>query len=125
MVGAAIRAYGEQIPKRARKSGGFTAINLDPPAPAAIQRAAEREMASAAMASAANTRMQIPPPPQFQRSQARGSLHGTNDSKEYGGIKYERKSSGPFQGRFVSQGSITIDGDDYVEYRVLTKPSFF
>jgi hypothetical protein len=133
----ASRGSGEHIPeeglttsqdrsnKRARKSGGFTAINLDPSAP---QRAAKREMASAAMASAANTRMPTPPPPpQLQRSQAaRGSLHGTKDSKVYGGIKYERKSSGPFQGRFADQGCIiTIDGDDYVEYRVLTKPSFF
>jgi hypothetical protein len=44
----------------------------------------------------------------------------------YGGIKYERKSSGPFPGHFVRQGTIfTIDGDDYVEYRILMKPSFF
>ena len=32
-----------------------------------------------------------------------------------GGTKYERKKSGPFQGKLVSQGKlITIDGEDYV-----------
>lgn len=48
------------------------------------------------------------------------------DAKIYDGVKYERKSTGPFMGKLVSQGTIiNIDGDDYVEYRVLTKPSFF
>lgn len=51
---------------------------------------------------------------------------GTEDAKIYMGIKYERKANGPFQGKLVSQGMIiSIDGEDYVEYRVLTKPSFF
>ena len=51
---------------------------------------------------------------------------GAEDAKIYGGIKYERKANGPFEGKLVSQGAIiTIDGEDYVEYRVLTKPSFF
>ncbi len=51
---------------------------------------------------------------------------GTEDAKIYGGVKYERKQTGPFQGKLVSQGTIiSIDGEDYVEYRVLTKPSFF
>lgn len=51
---------------------------------------------------------------------------GTEDAKIYMGIKYERKATGPFQGKLVSQGTIiSIDGEDYVEYRVLTKPSFF
>jgi hypothetical protein len=111
------RATGRKIARAERdqlRSEGYTAKR--------------NKAVAAAMASAANTHMQTPaPPPQLQRSQAaRGSLNGTDDSKLYGGIKYERKLSGPFQGRFVSQGSIiTIDGDDYVEYRVLTKPSFF
>ena len=48
------------------------------------------------------------------------------DAKMYMGIKYERKQNGPFEGKLVSQGTIiSIDGEDYVEYRVLTKPSFF
>ncbi|EXM13885.1 hypothetical protein FOTG_17685 [Fusarium oxysporum f. sp. vasinfectum 25433] len=48
------------------------------------------------------------------------------DAKMYGGVKYERKANGPFTGKLVSQGTIiNIDGEDYVEYRVLTKPSFF
>ena len=51
---------------------------------------------------------------------------GAEDAKIYMGIKYERKQSGPFEGKLVSQGTIiSIDGEDYVEYRVLTKPSFF
>ena len=51
---------------------------------------------------------------------------GAEDAKMYDGIKYERKATGPFMGKLVSQGTIiNIDGEDYVEYRVLTKPSFF
>ncbi|KAF1739442.1 hypothetical protein CRV24_001376 [Beauveria bassiana] len=51
---------------------------------------------------------------------------GSEDAKIYDGVKYERKPTGPFMGKLVSQGTIiTIDGEDYVEYRVLTKPSFF
>ncbi|KAF4994586.1 hypothetical protein FGRMN_5701 [Fusarium graminum] len=49
-----------------------------------------------------------------------------DDAKMFGGIKYERKANGPFTGKLVSQGTIiNIDGEDYVEYRVLTRPSFF
>jgi hypothetical protein len=48
------------------------------------------------------------------------------DSKMYAGTRYERKQTGPFAGKLVSNGAIiNIDGEDYVEYRVLTKPSFF
>lgn len=51
---------------------------------------------------------------------------GGEDAKIYGGVKYERKATGPFVGKLVSQGTIlNIDGEDFVEYRVLTKPSFF
>ncbi|KAI0911061.1 hypothetical protein F4824DRAFT_313968 [Ustulina deusta] len=51
---------------------------------------------------------------------------GVEDAKIHMGVKYERKQNGPFSGKLVSQGAIlTIDGEDYVEYRVLTKPSFF
>ncbi|KAJ6439575.1 tRNA splicing endonuclease subunit [Purpureocillium lavendulum] len=51
---------------------------------------------------------------------------GAEDAKFYDGVKYERKPTGPFIGKLVSQGTIiNIDGEDYVEYRVLTKPSFF
>lgn len=50
---------------------------------------------------------------------------GNEDAKIYGGVKYERKRNGPFAGKLVSQGAIiSIDGEDYVEYRVLTKPTF-
>ncbi|OTA85304.1 hypothetical protein M434DRAFT_163946 [Hypoxylon sp. CO27-5] len=52
--------------------------------------------------------------------------NGNADVIMHGSIKYERKQSGPFKDRLVSQGTIiNIDGEDYVEYRVLTKPSFF
>ncbi|KAM4056459.1 hypothetical protein HRG_014789 [Hirsutella rhossiliensis] len=45
------------------------------------------------------------------------------DAKMHDGVKYGRKSTGPFTGKFVSAGTIVhIDGEDYVEYRVLTKP---
>lgn len=50
---------------------------------------------------------------------------GNEDAKIHLGTKYERKATGPFAGKLVSQGAIiSIDGEDYVEYRVLTKPSF-
>ncbi len=55
-----------------------------------------------------------------------GSMNAENEVKYHNGIKYERKQNGPFQGKLVSQAQIlSIDGEDYVEYRVLTKPSFF
>ncbi|TVY33657.1 hypothetical protein LSUB1_G008001 [Lachnellula subtilissima] len=49
----------------------------------------------------------------------------TEEIKFHNGIKYERKQNGPFQGKLVSSAQIlSIDGEDYVEYRVLTKPVF-
>ncbi|KUJ23185.1 uncharacterized protein LY89DRAFT_679984 [Mollisia scopiformis] len=55
-----------------------------------------------------------------------GSMVTENEVRYHNGIKYERKQNGPFQGKLVSQAQIfSIDGEDYVEYRVLTKPSFF
>lgn len=53
------------------------------------------------------------------------SVSASDEVKYHNGIKYERKTNGPFQGKLVSVPQIfTIDGEDYVEYRVLTKPSF-
>ncbi|KAF3768228.1 hypothetical protein M406DRAFT_326823 [Cryphonectria parasitica EP155] len=50
---------------------------------------------------------------------------GNENAKIHMGVKYERKTNGPFAGKLVSQGAIiSIDGEDYVEYRVLTKPTF-
>ncbi|KAH7268826.1 hypothetical protein FSOLCH5_007848 [Fusarium solani] len=44
------------------------------------------------------------------------------DAAYNGEVVYQRKSHGPLLGRLASQGSvITIDGEDYVEYRVLAK----
>lgn len=59
-------------------------------------------------------------------SQEQNRMRGNDNAKLYMGVKYERKQGGPFKGKLVSQGQIiSIDGEDYVEYRVLTKPSFF
>lgn len=52
--------------------------------------------------------------------------HRADDAKMYNDVKYERKAAGPFMGMLASQGTIIHIGDeDYVEYRVLTKPLFF
>lgn len=49
----------------------------------------------------------------------------SKDAKVYGDQIYERKSTGPFAGNFAAQGTlINIDGEDFVEYRVLMRPSF-
>ncbi|KAH7113641.1 hypothetical protein B0J13DRAFT_574069 [Dactylonectria estremocensis] len=62
----------------------------------------------------------------WARQESLRAKAGAEDAKIYGGIKYERKTTGPFMGKLVSQGTIiNIDGEDYVNYRVLTKPSFF
>ncbi|KOS22082.1 hypothetical protein ESCO_001718 [Escovopsis weberi] len=104
--------------------------------------------AAAAVTAAAAAATSSPSPPVFMANGRASSLHesegmqrlnkvwaaqesirmkaGSEDAKIYDGIKYERKANGPFVGKLVSQGTIiNIDGEDYVEYRVLTKPSFF
>lgn len=41
-------------------------------------------------------------------------------------IKYERKQTGPLNGQLASQGAIVdVDGEDYIEYRVLATVSLF
>jgi hypothetical protein len=61
-----------------------------------------------------------------QAATSPGGTPPNEEIKYYNGIKYERKQNGPFQGKLVSQAQILcIDGEDFVEYRVLTKPSFF
>ncbi|GJN86999.1 hypothetical protein PLIIFM63780_010581 [Purpureocillium lilacinum] len=48
------------------------------------------------------------------------------EAKVYNGVKYQHKPTGPFAGKLISAGNIiTIDGEDYVQYCVLMKPSFF
>lgn len=43
----------------------------------------------------------------------------------HNGIKYETKTTGLLQGKMVSPAQLlNIDGEDYVEYRVLVRPSF-
>lgn len=62
----------------------------------------------------------------WARQESMRAKNGGEDAKVYDGVKYERKTTGPLMGKLVSHGSlINIDGEDYVEYRVLTKPSFF
>jgi hypothetical protein len=62
----------------------------------------------------------------WARQESMRARAGAEDVKVYDNIKYERKSNGPFFGKLVSPGNlINIDGEDYVEYRVLTKPSFY
>lgn len=51
---------------------------------------------------------------------------GLVDAVIHNGIKYKRMLVGPHKGKLASQGTIVnIDVDDYVEYRVITKPSIF
>ncbi|EXV03804.1 hypothetical protein X797_003603 [Metarhizium robertsii] len=46
-------------------------------------------------------------------------------AKMYNGIKYERQTTGAFIGKLVSRGVlINIDGEDYLEHRVLAMPGF-
>lgn len=60
------------------------------------------------------------------RQEAFRTTGRSDDVKTYDGNQYRRKTTGPFMRKLVSRGAIiNIDGDDYVEYRVLTKPSFF
>lgn len=60
---------------------------------------------------------------------SQGLLHSSSslqDAKVWRGMKYERKAQGPFASWLVSQGTIiTIDGEEYVEYRVLIKPAVY
>ncbi|KAI4591731.1 transcriptional corepressor Tup11 [Pestalotiopsis sp. 9143b] len=72
--------------------------------------------------------MQMPPqqqPPQLP-SQQMAPTPNMEEVRVLGNVTYSRKQTGPFAGKLVSRGEIiTIDGEDYVEYRVLTKPTFF
>lgn len=50
---------------------------------------------------------------------------GAGDTKIYDGQVYDRKLTGPFVRKLATHGSlISIDGEDYIEYRVLLKPAF-
>ncbi|KAF5628431.1 hypothetical protein F52700_8165 [Fusarium sp. NRRL 52700] len=111
----------------------------------AHMQAANRERAAAAAAQAAqaaaanipgiavNGRQQLHERDEMQRLNKvwarQESLRlrtNAEDAKMYAGVKYERKTQGPFTGKLVSQGTIiNIDGEDYIEYRVLAKPAFF
>ncbi|EXK25608.1 hypothetical protein FOMG_17737 [Fusarium oxysporum f. sp. melonis 26406] len=108
----------------------------------AHQQAANRERAAAAAAQAAQAaaanipgmavsgRQQLHERDEMQRLNKvwarQESLRlrtNAEDEKMYAGVKYERKTHGSFTGKLVSQGIlIKIDGEEYVEYRVLAKP---
>lgn len=59
----------------------------------------------------------------WARQEAQRQKGSDEDAKVYGDTRYVRRAAGPFQGRYVgeSRALITIDGEDYVEYRVLAK----
>lgn len=62
----------------------------------------------------------------WQRQEAtRINKYGAEDAIFHAGIKYERRPTGHFAGKLSSHPVIiNIDGEDYVEYRVLLKPSW-
>uniref|UniRef100_A0A0B7KQU2 Uncharacterized protein n=1 Tax=Bionectria ochroleuca TaxID=29856 RepID=A0A0B7KQU2_BIOOC len=100
---------------------------------AAVVAAEEATAVAAAVATPGATTSRFAASDDVQRLNQvwarQGSLRvraASEDAKVYDGRKYERKSTGPFTGKLVAQGTlINIDGEDYVEYRVLTRPSFF
>lgn len=60
----------------------------------------------------------------WARQEAQRQTGSDEDAKVHGETRYVRKTAGPFQGRYVADTRtlINIDGEDYVEYRVLAKP---
>lgn len=118
--------------EQAQERAHIQAVNRERAAAAAAQAAAAAAAKIPGMTP--NGRPQFHESHEMQRlnkvwasqESMRFSRASTDDAKMYGGVKYERKANGPFTGKLVSQGTIiNIDGEDYVEYRVLTKPSFF
>ncbi|PCD22941.1 hypothetical protein FGRA07_04311 [Fusarium graminearum] len=118
--------------EQAQERAHLQAANRERAAAAAAQAAAAAAAKIPGMAT--NGRQQFHESHEMQRlnkvwasqESMRFSRASADDAKMYGGVKYERKANGPFMGKLVSQGTIiNIDGEDYVEYRVLTKPSFF
>jgi hypothetical protein len=118
--------------EQAQERAHLQAVNRERAAAAAAQAAAAAAAKIPGMAI--NGRQQFHESDEMQRlnkvwasqESMRYSRASNDDAKMYGGVKYERKANGPFTGKLVSQGTIiNIDGEDYVEYRVLTKPSFF
>ncbi|KAL5583719.1 hypothetical protein FOVSG1_015070 [Fusarium oxysporum f. sp. vasinfectum] len=114
----------------AQERAHLLAANRERAAAAAAQAAAA---AAAIPALAANGQQQLHEREEMQRlnkvwarQESLPMRARAEDAKMYSGVKYERKANGPFTGKLVSQGTIiNIDGEDYVEYRVLTKPLFF
>lgn len=81
-------------------------------------------------ANTANPRMRFHDTDEMQRlndiwarQEAQRQRGSEEETKVYGDTRYVRKGAGPFQGRYVADTRklITIDGEDYVEYRVLAK----
>lgn len=59
----------------------------------------------------------------WARQEAQRQRGPDEDIKIHGDTRYARRAAGPFQGRYVAESRtlISIDGEDYVEYRVLAK----
>ncbi|PCD21402.1 hypothetical protein AU210_016367 [Fusarium oxysporum f. sp. radicis-cucumerinum] len=97
---------------------------------ASHERAAAQAAAANISSIAVNGQQRLHEPDDIQRLNEiwarQDSLRlrtNAQDAKMNAGVKYERKTQGPFSGKLVSQGTIiNIDGEGYVEYRVLKKP---
>lgn len=104
--------------RRRRISGAFAAIN---------------SAAAAIPAVTVDGRMRFHESEEIQRlnnvwarQESLRTKAAVEETKIYGGVKYERKYNGLFIGKLVSHGTIIrINGEDYVEHCVLMKPSFF
>jgi hypothetical protein len=64
-----------------------------------------------------------PPLNSSEPTTATSTPQPVSDVKWHCGMKYERKDNGPFPGRWVGAKKevLTMDGEDYVEYRILKK----
>jgi hypothetical protein len=126
---AANRPPGSSILERTNDIARREILRVEAAAERAEQRNLNREQSAAPQATA--NKMQFQDNVQrlnkvWAAQEANRLKGGVEDAKIYMGVKYERKQTGPFEGKLVSQGTIiSIEGEDYVEYRVLTKPSFF
>lgn len=126
---------GQQIPKRVRFVG-VSAHDSDPGDTRLIrgrtEHCVEDQHSRSSVATDERTEWsagQMPLRSMDEGRASQGLLHRSSslqDAKIWRGMKYERKAQGPFAGWMVSQGTIiTLDGEEYVEYRVLVKPAVY
>jgi hypothetical protein len=64
--------------------------------------------------------------PQQRKSFSASTEPQGDNIKRHNGVTYELKDSGPFEGKFVGDRRelLVIDGEDYIEYRVVMKVQF-